>query len=95
MLNPIFKLAKTRDEHLLLVGLLSLPGALTIDEGPADKLIAEHLAMFRALPRSVDSYPEDEIDPEFYGRGRRFVIEEEKRRETADAAILDLTSKFK
>lgn len=60
MLNPIFKLAKTRDEHLLIVGLLSLPGALSIDEGPADKLIAEHLALFRSLPRSVDSYPEDD-----------------------------------
>lgn len=51
-MQEFLKLAKTKDEYLLIVGICAALGTICCDR----HLIERSLEQFRALPRHVDSY---------------------------------------
>lgn len=61
-MRALLTLARTKDEYSLIVSLLACSAATGVDmnievhKSEMAEMVREHLAGYRALPRSVDSY---------------------------------------
>ncbi len=88
MTGHLFSLAKTKDEYLLVLSVINIAGMRFASHAAQESCVRAHLVAFRALPRSVDSYTEEDNLPEWGQTGLEII--DNKVRDFPDAQRIDL-----